>query len=529
MNRVLQLLAEKPTRNAILVGAIVGAVCLADFLWEGSIGFNLADEGFLWYGAQRISFGEVPLRDFMSYDPGRYYWAALIMVMRGDTGILSLWIAIATIQAVSVMVAVFALWRFAGRMAPEWAFLVVVTLVLWIIPRHKTFDIAMSIVLVTTLAWFVEQPVRARAFVAGVSVGFAAMINRNHGLYGLVGHSAAIALVCFSDQRSSRVLAQVSSWVAGVVVGFSPMVLLMMIYPGFGGAFWESIQSLLELIAQSRNTNLGLAIPWPWLASFDSADWFGSLRSFALGCLFVGMILFGVVGIVVTIHRCLRNRHQSPLFVACGFMAIPYAHHAFSRAEVLHLAQGIFPVLLGSLTWISTTSPTAKWAAGLSVLIVSALVALPAHVGYQRGQQGNWVYARVGSDMIQVDPGTASNMHTIESLVDQFAPASGSTFLAVPYWPGAYALTGRKSPIWEIYGLFPRSRSFEEDELARIVSANPRFAIVQNLALEGREDLRFSNTHPETYQYISTHFAKESRTPFSDSTISLYLMPKNRQ
>ena len=62
--------------QAVWLGMGTIVLLLGWFFLDGDIGVNFADEGYLWYGTEALQRGEVPMRDFQAYDPGRYVWTA---------------------------------------------------------------------------------------------------------------------------------------------------------------------------------------------------------------------------------------------------------------------------------------------------------------------------------------------------------------------------------------------------------------------------------------------------------------------
>lgn len=497
------LMSPVPDKNRILplqMLALAAAAVAAMFVWQGSMGFSLWDEGFLWYGVQRLMLGEVPIRDFMAYDPGRYYWSAALMGLWGDNGIVALRGSVAIFQTMGLSVGLWLIARNVGKQ--QWPFLLLsaVTLMAWMYPRHKLFDISLAIFLVGALTSLVERPTNRRYFLAGLCVGLVAVFGRNHGLYGAIGSLAAVGWLSLKRVEGPGPARGFALWAAGIASGYAPILLMLLLVPGFAGAFWESIRFLFEVKA----TNLPIPVPWPWLVEFASMPFGAALRNELIGLFFVGMLIFGVLSVVWVVRQRLRGTRVPSAIVAASFMVLPYAHFAYSRADVSHLAQGIFPLLIGSLALLSVQSGRIKWPLLLVLCAASVWVMFVIQPGWQC-HINKCVDVEISHNKLQVDSGTGGDIGLLRQLASEYAP-HGQSFIAVPFWPGAYALLERKAPMWEIYPLFARPPAFELAEIKRIRAARPGFALVFDMSLDGRDALRFRNTHPLIYQYILDNF-----------------------
>ena len=474
---------------------------IALFGLEGHKGFSLWDEGFLWYGAQRVTVGEVPIRDFQAYDIGRYYWSAAFMSLMGDNGIVVLRMATAVFQAIALYIGLTVVARNSANKSYPFMLLVAITLAAWMTPQYKLFDISIPIMLVGTLALLVEQPSRRRYFLTGLIVGLVAVFGRNHGMYGVVGSMGTIIFLTAKRESNPSLIKAFSYWVLGVVVGYLPVLVFLAVVPGFALAFWEGIRFLFEYKA----TNIPLPVPWPWLVPSREMSTVDMLRDVTYGFFFIAIVVFGLLGIVWAIRQRLQNRFVSPILMASIFLALPYAHYAYSRADIEHLVTGISPFLMGAFALLVNQPEKIKWSFATLLCVASLLVMMPYHPGWYCYSSQQCVDIKVAGDQLKVGRRTAIDIEGLNKLAEQFAPGD-RTFIATPLWPGAYAALGRKSPMWEIFALTPRSAAFQQAEIERIKTAKPGFVVIYDFPLDGRDDLRFHNTHPLIDQYIRDNF-----------------------
>ena len=189
------------------------AVSLTVFALQWRYGFLWSDEGWLWYISQRTALGEVPLRDFFSYDPGRYYWSAALFKLTGSNGLYQQVLADYLFAIMGLAAAYFAMIR-AG-LARSWR--VAILLLLGVVigfPRHKIYEQALSLMCVGAIGFVFAAPQRLRRwFLLGIAMALAAFFGRNSGIF--FGLATIIAFGLLSLRREAPPIGRASGVLAG--------------------------------------------------------------------------------------------------------------------------------------------------------------------------------------------------------------------------------------------------------------------------------------------------------------------------
>lgn len=467
------------------------------FALQGRVGINIADEGFLWYGVQRTAAGEVPLRDFQAYDPGRYYWCAAGAVAFGR-GLIGLRLSEAGAQFFGLWLGLLA----ASRLTRNWTALGAIGLMLtaWMFPSHKIFDHTLLLAGLWMAMRLVERPSRARAIVAGLFVGLCTFFGRNHALYNGVAQFGLLLLLCFK-MRAEVPPSRIAAWCLGIIAGLGPLIVMLLFVPGFFASYEESIRVIFQ-----SGTNLGLPIPWLWRIS-SSGDSVGLAPSLIVGFLVIALPVGYLSILAQGVLRPAQFLKTHALFVACGAVGLLYLHHAFSRADVSHMAQAIHPFTLGLLavpfrfakrSFYLPTAVVALTALGLGAVARQAPL-------YQRlVSPVAWVAFNAGGE-IYIRPRDQEFFNDLRRFsAAKIGPQEG--LLIAPAAPGLYPILDRVAPLWGIYFFFPAPEKRQEEMVRTLKNKNVNWAIVSDIPIDRRDDLRFSVTHALVWKYLMQNF-----------------------
>ena len=488
--------------NVLKVGVLAFLLVAVSFWLQGDVLIGLADEGFLWYGAWRTGLGDIPIRDFHAYDPGRYYWIAVWSKVFGN-GIIGLRASVAIFQVLGLTFGLLVLRRV---IRPWWLLAVTgVLLLMWMHPRHKLFEHSIAMAAVYFGVLLIENPSSWRHFGAGVFVGLSAFFGRNHGLYLSLSFFLLILFVWFKIDRA-HIFRRISVWGTGMSVGYTPMWLMLMVIPGFLDGVEKSAILML------RNLDgLPLPVPWPWRVDFVYMDGIDMARAFSTGMFFLILPLFYLsAGVFLIGSKGDVLRERAPL-VAAVFVGATYAHHVFGRAGLGHLAQGIHPLLIGLIVLPFVFKDRCKRVLGAGLLGVVYMMsyfavgtASPLYRMAFAGE-GSFVIVDIQGDNIYLPQATGRLIQNVMR-IDREKVDPDKGLLIAPYWPGFYAILQRQSPLWQTYFLFQETEAGQRQAISDLKEKDVDWVILGDVAMDGRDAQRFQNTHGLVWRYLMDAF-----------------------
>jgi len=493
--------------DALVIAAFSLACSLLLYALQGDVMLGIADEGFLWYGAWRTSLGEIPVRDFQSYDPGRYYWSSAWLRLFGSD-VSTLRLSTAAFQAVGTFFGMMTLRRVAGA----WWYVLAggMILCLWMYPRYKTFEPAIALAGVYVAVRLVDNPSVARHLAAGLFLGVAAWFGRNHGTYGAAALSVLLLFVYFKIEPG-RPVPRMLGFGAGVLLGYLPMLLMMAMVPGY---FDSYISRLVVEMARLGSTNLPRDISWPWVTWAQSVDAVGYLVTLRSASFLIGLIYFSWPLIVLAAFLYLLTRKTpldsaSRVLLSASAFALPYYHYALSRADFDHVTMSIAPLLVLVMTIPFLWTGRARRV--LAVIVLSGLslgtyyTAGKATYLYRKLNLGDLKEVGVLGDRLLVTSETASVLRALATIKNDFL-ATQDAVVVLPFWPAAYVILDKAAPIWDLYLVSPRSVPWQEREIDEMDRKRVKWAIVGDVAIDGNDDLRMSKTNPLIWQYFEDGF-----------------------
>jgi hypothetical protein len=484
------------------VALAVGCIALAYGL-QGRLDFNLQDEGFLWYGVQRTAAGDLPLLDFRAYDPGRYLWCAGWTFAFG-TGLSAVRLASHLFALVGLVCGLLTASRATQR--PWLLASIGLLLTVWIFPPWKFFEPALALIGVWIAARLAERPTLARHVAAGAFAGLAAFFGRNHGLYAVVAQVALIGFIALRTEPRSLVR-RLAAWSGGIVLGYSPMLVLIATVPGYG----QSVLDSIRFYAEQESTNLAIDAPWPWTQDYDGLGFWSRAARFGPGAGFMLLFLY-VPALVVALRTKAIDFERRALFVAATFVGAVYTHHAAVRSDISHLAQAIHPLLL--LLVCAPSAFASTRATGRTAFVVVLLLAFSAiSIGPSTPLGKRWnehasgvdyVAYDLGGDRMLVRPATSRSLTALRTQIEARVAPDEPIFVA-PNRPGLYALLGKVAPTWDTYMAWPASETQQARTIAELEHVD--WALVFDLPVGGSDEMRFRKSNPLVWQYLADHFA----------------------
>lgn len=459
-----------------------------------------ADEGYLWFGVQQLLRGRLPHRDFKSYEPGRYAWCgAFAWVLGRDLVVVR--IATHAFFACALGVALVVL----QGLGVGWLGLVAAAIALAALahPQHKQFEHGGILLAWACNAQLLAQPSPTHVAIAAAAVGLTLFFGFNWFLY--FGAALATTLVLAFVLHDLAFLDTLGVAVAAGTVGLVPF-LLFLLSPRFARQFWQ--RRFATVFARGQS-NLAQPLPWPWRAVPPQLRNLAQAHVHAFRWSFLALFAVPVIAGPVAWFAPDLFDGMAPALLAAAALGPFVAHHAASRADPPHITQAAGPLAL-VLLLVAASFPPAMFVVAAGALWLT----WPLQPFVQRRRHPDY-FCRVPAGRIEIDcPRFQARLLEVASSLSE--GASRDALFVAPAYAAIYAQLGRDAPVYDTFALYQADATSQREAIAALERVPVRAAVVSNAPTDGREELRFSQTHPDLWAFLHARFEATHRADLGE-------------
>ncbi|MFC1649083.1 ArnT family glycosyltransferase [Patescibacteria group bacterium] len=493
-----------------IIVMILFAVVLTKSAFSSRLGFSLIDEGEYLHNALRILNGEIPYRDFFSYQPPLYnYWNILAFKIFGQE-VYSPRLLNSIVFAVAVVLFYLIARRFSSKLA---SFAVSVSFALMELSMERLYYYVFVFLGLLTFFKYFRVDDR-KLLISGMLLGVVSLFRFDVGLLYLLGLCAGLLFGGLSFDRASiaiKIKRMTYLW-AGYLV------------PVFFGAFWMSVSETLETFIKTQiatplqiTSYNSLPIPRLWEVLPRSIAPRSLFHSYETAVFYFFVMVFIVVGVRTAKSWKDVWKHTPEvifLFIISTLM-LPYM---LGRSDLGHIVKASVPTFL-LLSYLITALKGHSWKLALCVFVLGMVVVGTLQVMWSDNFYNTKVATKNGiirlnehwpEGSVLVSANTVSRtLLFVEDGTDE-----DETVFFAPYMPGMYFLADQPSNTYVGNIL----HTYLTDEIAFIDTLDELNVEVVVYDPEGgpvNEDgpMKLRSYYPNLHKYIVDNYTTIETTP----------------
>ena len=475
--------------------AVLIVWCLALGLPRYRAGLDPRDEGCLAYGAERVMEGQIPNRDFVSYQPPLSFYTAATMFQVFGTSLRSLRILGLAIY-VAMPLLIFGIARMLTGVAP--AFAAAVGSIYLGIPSFSfvPYGAWQGLVASTATIWICLAAMRkgrggGMMFGAGLLTAATFLMRQDQGLYLTLSILAFGAALGLGHLVPPGELKRSALWCgAGMAALAAPCGLVW----GIKGA-WPSMFQQLVVFPVSGYAKTSAA-PFPL---FHAAASFGENASVALAYLPPVVVVCGAVWLLARLRRKSLDLAAVEFFLILTWAALYYCQF-LTRSDLDHLVITLPPFfILCACLWSAVSEGMkVKLAIGATALLVEAGLLFATNAVFFPNVSG---LEEIPLPRAGVRVAHGEGYAALIRRMQDFTPANRS-MLCLPYEPIYYFLCERRNPTRWNY-LWPGDQTAADHQTLIDEAKQDPPALV---AITGEEAMKAYA--PEIVAFVQTNFLR---------------------